>query len=59
MYLIIVYFSATNINSDVLHDQFVQLMQINVVSNVGVATTFLIITGCYLYLGYTIWEQSG
>lgn len=34
-------------------------MQMSQISNIGIATVFLIITGGYIYLGYNIWEQSG
>jgi len=31
----------------------------NRISNIGIATVFLIVTAGYIYLGYNIWEQSG
>jgi hypothetical protein len=30
----------------------------NKTSNIGIATVFLVVSGCYIFLGYQIWNQS-
>lgn len=58
-YFVIIGYSCKNVDQSVTNDQVVQLVQMNFLSNIGVASVFLVITACYSFIGYQIWDQSG
>lgn len=57
-YFVIIGYSCKNVESGVQNDQVIQLIQMNFLSNIGIASVFLVISACYIFLGYQIWNQS-
>ena len=57
-YFVIIGYSTQNGTSQA-NDTLVQLFLLNNLSNIGIATVFLVMMAGFLYIGYNLWEQSG